>query len=106
MDTGEECVRYICQRRLEYDSCGELLDRRIGHMSSKLLQYCIELTHSLGLLRSRETRLDDVDSWEWSRRSPLSTRKPYASSRMKPSGEISTQWVCKAGRQWASVKLG
>jgi hypothetical protein len=34
MDTGGEGVRYVCQRRLEYDSCGELLDRRIGHLVS------------------------------------------------------------------------
>lgn len=33
MDTGGEGVRYVCQRRLEYDSCGELLDRRIGPLA-------------------------------------------------------------------------
>lgn len=62
MDTGGECVRYICQRRLEYDSCGELLDRRIGHKSSKLLLYRIdtfvELPASSRLVRSWETRLE------------------------------------------------
>ena len=63
MDTGGECVRYTCQRRLEYDSCGELFDRHIGHKSQQVtyrIDICCGFQPYHGCREAGETRLDDM----------------------------------------------